>query len=90
MPKQNNITNTEIQKLIDIGSVRGVHYPDWLANVLFEQKKNEKWRVYIEFSDLNNACPKDSFLLPYVDMLIDPMARNELLSFMDAFLAIIK
>ncbi|KAJ9557881.1 hypothetical protein OSB04_012495 [Centaurea solstitialis] len=55
-------------------------YPDWLANVVVVQKKNGKWRVCIDFTDLNKACPKDPFPLPH----IDATAGHELLTFMDA------
>ena len=49
------------------------------------KKKNGKWHACIDFTNLNKACPKDSFLLPYIDMLVDATAGHELLSFMDAF-----
>ncbi|KAL5580502.1 hypothetical protein UlMin_012944 [Ulmus minor] len=84
-PERNKAVNEEVQKLLDIGSVREVHYPDWLANVVVVRKKNGKWRVCIDFTDLNKACPKDSFPLPHIDMLVDATAGHELLSFMDAF-----
>ena len=49
------------------------------------KKANKKWRMYVDFTDLNKACPKDSYPLPQTDTLVDSMARNQLLSFMDAF-----
>ena len=49
------------------------------------KKANKKWRMYVDFTDLNKACPKDSYPLPRIDTLVDSMARNQLLSFMDAF-----
>ena len=39
----------------------------------------------VDFTDLNKACPKDSYPLPRVDVLVDSTARHQLLSFMDAF-----
>ncbi|KAK0594549.1 hypothetical protein LWI29_017364 [Acer saccharum] len=84
-PERNKVINEEIQKLFDIGSVREVKYPDWLANVIVVKKKNGKWRVCIDFTDLNKACPKDSFPLPHIDMLVDATAGHELLSFMDPY-----
>ncbi|XP_038687530.1 uncharacterized protein LOC119986911 [Tripterygium wilfordii] len=56
-----------------------------LANVVVVKKKNGKWRVCIDFTDLNNACPKDSFPLPHIDILVDATTGHELLRFMDAF-----
>jgi len=40
----------------------------------------------IDFTDLNRACPKDSYPLPKIDKLVDSTAGHELLSFMDTFL----
>ena len=49
------------------------------------KKANGKWRMCVDFTDLNKACPKDSYPLPRVDVLVDSMAQHQLLSFMDAF-----
>ena len=74
----------EVRKLLEAGFIE-VYYPDWLANVVVVKKPNEKWRMCIDFTDLNRACPKDSYPLPRIDTLVDSTARHELLSFMDAF-----
>ena len=50
------------------------------------KKTNGKWRMCVDFTDLNKACPKDSYPLPQIDTLVDSTARHQLLSFMDAFL----
>ena len=49
------------------------------------KKANGKWRKCVDFTDLNRACPKDIYLLPQIDTLVDSTARHQLLSFMDAF-----
>ena len=49
------------------------------------RKNSGKWRMCVDFTDLNQACPKDSYPLPRIDTLVDSMARHELLSFMNAF-----
>ena len=66
--------------------IREVHYPEWLANVVLVKKANGKWRMCMDFTDLNKACPKDSFPLPRIDQLVDSTTGHKLLSFMDAFL----
>ena len=50
------------------------------------KKASEKWRMCVDFTDLNKACPKDSYPLPQVNVLVDSTAQHQLLSFMDAFL----
>ena len=62
-----------------------MEYPEWLANVVLVKKANGKWRLCIDFTDVNRACPKDSFPLPRIDLIVDATASHELLSFMDAF-----
>jgi len=53
--------------------------------VVIVKKANRKWKMCIDFMDLNKACPKDSYPLPRVDVLVDSTAQHQLLSFMDAF-----
>ena len=77
--------NDEVDKLLIIGSIREVQYPDWVANTVVVKKKNGKDRVCIHFTYLNKACPKDSFYLPHIDRLVESTTGNELLTFMDAF-----
>ena len=67
------------------GVIREVEYPEWLANVVLVKKVNGKWRLCIDFTDVNRVCPKDSFPLPRIDLIVDATANHELLSFMDAF-----
>ena len=77
--------NEEVGKLLQAGAIREVGYPEWLANVVLVKKANGKWRLCIDFTDINKACPKDSFPLPRIDLIVDATAGHELLSFMDAF-----
>ena len=60
-------------------------YPSWLSNLVLVKKPNGKWRTCVDFTDLNKACPKDSFPLPRIDQLVDATSGNQLLGFMDAF-----
>ena len=62
-----------------------MYYPDWLANVVMVKKANGKWRMCINFTDLNRAYFKDSYPLPRIDTLVESTARHQLLSFTDAF-----
>ena len=71
-PERQKAINEEVGKLLQAQAIREVEYPEWLANVVL-------------VTDLNKACPKDSFPLPRIDLLVDATAGHELLSFMDAF-----
>ena len=56
-----------------------------MVNMVMVKKANEKWRMCVDFMDLNRACLKDSYPLPQIDTLVDSTVRHQLLSFMDAF-----
>ena len=84
-PKRDNAIKEEVQKLTLAKFIRVVYYPDWLANIVMIKKANGKWRMCVDFTDLNKACPKDSYPLPHIDQLVDSMTGHRLLSFMDAF-----
>ena len=49
------------------------------------KKANGKWRMCVDFTNLNKAYPKDSYPLPRIDQLVDSTVGHKLLSFMDAF-----
>ena len=85
-PERQKAINEEVGKLLQAKAIREVEYPEWLANVVLVKKANGKWRLCIDFTDINRACPKDSFPLPRIDLIVDATAGHELLSFMDAFL----
>ena len=84
-PERQKAINEEVGKLLQAGAIREVEYPEWLANVVLVKKSNGKWRLCIDFTDINKACPKDSFPLPRIDLIVDATVGHELLSFMDAF-----
>ncbi|WZZ58396.1 hypothetical protein YC2023_058503 [Brassica napus] len=84
-PDRSKAVNEEVDKLLGAGSIAEVRYPEWLANPVVVKKKNGKWRVCVDFTDLNKACPKDSYPLPNIDRLVESTAGNEMLTFMDAF-----
>ncbi|XP_019159714.1 PREDICTED: uncharacterized protein LOC109156332 [Ipomoea nil] len=74
----------EVGTLLAAGHVREVKYPEWLANVVLVPKP-PAWRMCVDYTDLNKACPKDPFPLPRIDQLVDETAGSALLSFIDAF-----
>jgi len=75
----------ETKKLLDVGHIREILYPEWLTNVVLVKKANGKWRMCVDFTYLNKACPKDSYLLPSIDALVDSPSGFKLISFLDAF-----
>ena len=72
-------------KLKQARAIKEVFYPQWLANTVVVKKKTGKWRVCVDFTDLNKACPKDPFPMPKIDQLVDATVGHPRMSFLDAF-----
>ena len=70
-PERYAAINEEVKKFVEFGSIQKAYYPDWLANIVLVKKTNGKWWVCIDFTGLNQACPKDCFPLPRIDQLVD-------------------
>ena len=76
---------SEVAKLKQAGAIKEIFYPQWLANTVVVKKKTGKWRVCVDFTNLNKACPKDPFPMPKIDQLVDATVGHPRMSFLDAF-----
>ena len=83
--KHVEVVKSKVTKLKQEGAIKEVFYPQWLANIVVVKKKIGKWRVCVDFTDLNRACPKDPFPMPRIDQLVDATVGNPRMSFLDAF-----
>jgi hypothetical protein len=75
----------EIHKLMVAGFIKEVFHPEWLANPVLVKKKGGKWRMCVDYTSLNKACPKIPYPLPRIDQIVDSTAGCETLSFLDAY-----
>ena len=72
-------------RLKQAGAIKEVFYPEWLVNTVVVKKKSGKWRVCVDITDLNKACPKDPFPMPKIDQLVDATISHPRMSFLDVF-----
>ena len=84
-PDRHQIIQAKVDNLLKARFIREVKYPEWLANVVVVPKKGGKWSVCVDYTNLNDAGPKDSFPLPRIDQIVDASTRDGMLSFLDAF-----
>ena len=75
----------KVDKLLEARAIREVNHPTWLSNTVVVKKKNGKWRVCVDFTSLNKACPKDSFPFPKINQLLDATSGHGWISFLDAY-----
>ncbi|CAA0841581.1 Uncharacterized mitochondrial protein AtMg00860, partial [Striga hermonthica] len=74
----------EVDKLLKAKHIKEIQFLEWISNTVMVRKALNKWRMCIDFRDLNSACPKDHYPLPRIDQLVDSTAGCQLLSMMDA------
>ncbi|GKV52230.1 hypothetical protein SLEP1_g58821 [Rubroshorea leprosula] len=79
------VIKEEVEKLLQAGFVRRVNYCEWVANPVLVKKANGKWRMCIDYTNLNDACPKDCYPMPNIDKLVEAASGNERLSLLDAY-----
>jgi hypothetical protein len=75
----------ELLRLLDVGFIREVLYPNWLANVIMVKKKNGKWRMCMDFTNINKCCLKDDFLLLRIDKVVDSIAGCKTMALLGCF-----
>ena len=80
-----DVVKDEVMKLKQAGAIKEVFYLKWLANTVVVKKKKGKWRVCVDFTDLNKACSKDPFLMPRINQLVSATVGHPRMSFLDAF-----
>jgi hypothetical protein len=79
------VVMVEVQRLMDAGFNKEVTYPQWLANVVMVRKKNGKWQMCTDFTDLNKCCPKDDFPFARIDKIVDSTTGCEMMTLLDCF-----
>jgi hypothetical protein len=73
----------EMEKMLEVGFIRPCRYAEWISSIVPVQKKDGRWRVCVDFRDLNRATPKDEYPMPVAETLINAAVGNKILSFMD-------
>ncbi|GLJ55837.1 hypothetical protein SUGI_1198920 [Cryptomeria japonica] len=79
------LVKAELEKLLDVGFIRPIDYPEWISNLVPVSKPDRNIRICTDFRDINKACPKDDFPLPNIDLIVDLTEGHEMLSLMDGF-----
>ncbi|XP_027158506.1 uncharacterized protein LOC113760135 [Coffea eugenioides] len=84
-PERSKAISDEVDKLLPAKMIHEIQYPTWLSNPVMVKKDAGGWRICVDFTDLNKACPKDCYPLPRIDALVDSAMGHEILCFLDAF-----
>ncbi|GJQ93885.1 reverse transcriptase domain-containing protein [Tanacetum coccineum] len=84
-PERTKAIQVEVQKLVATGIMREVYYHDWLSNPVMVKKHDGSWRMCVDFTDLNKACPQDCYPLLEIDWKIESLCGYPFKCFLDAY-----
>ena len=85
IPKLRDIVKEEIQKLLEAGFIYSISDSEWVSPLVIVPKKNGKWRVCVDYRELNKATQKDHFPLPFIYQVLDTLFGKKFFSFLDGF-----
>eukprot|EP00253_Pinus_taeda_P023207 PITA_23207 len=80
-----DIVKEELQKLLDAGFIYPISDSEWVSPLVLVPKKNGKWRICVDYRELNKAAKKDHFTLPFIDQVLDGLEGKTFFSFLDGF-----
>lgn len=84
-PALKDIVKEELQELLDVGFTYPILDSEWVSPLALVPKKNGKWRICVNYRELNKATKKDHFPIPFIDQVLDGLAHNFFFSFLDGF-----
>nr|GEW27027.1 reverse transcriptase domain-containing protein [Tanacetum cinerariifolium] len=84
-PERAKTIQAEVQKLVEAGIMREVYYHDWLSNPVRVKKHDGSWRMCVDFTDLNKACPQDCYPLPEIDWKVESLCGYPFKCFLNAY-----
>eukprot|EP00253_Pinus_taeda_P008589 PITA_08589 len=84
-PTLKDIVKEELQKLQDAGFIYPISDSEWVSPLVLVPKKNGKWRICVDYRELNKATKKDHFPLPFIDQVLDGLVGKKFFYFLDGF-----
>ncbi|GKD57049.1 reverse transcriptase domain-containing protein [Tanacetum coccineum] len=84
-PERNKAIYRELEKLVDAGIMKEVHYHSWLSNPVMVKKHDGSWRMCVDFQDLNKACLKYGYPLLEIDWKVESLCGHPFKCFLDAY-----
>ena len=80
-PILKDIVKVELQKLLSVGFIYPISDSQWVSPLVIFPKKGRKWRVCVDYRDLNKATKKDHFPFPFIDQVLDKLAGKDIFHF---------
>ncbi|GKA02152.1 hypothetical protein Tco_0674817 [Tanacetum coccineum] len=84
-PERAKAIQVEVHKLVETWIIREVYYHEWLSNLVMVKKHDGSWRMCVDFTDLNKACPQDCYPLPEINWKVESLCGYLFKCFLDDY-----
>nr|GEY64289.1 reverse transcriptase domain-containing protein [Tanacetum cinerariifolium] len=84
-PERNEAIHTQVDELTKANILREVKYQTWVSNSVIVKKANGRWKLCVDFTDINKACPKEHHSLPRIEQKVKDLYRHRLKCFLNAY-----
>eukprot|EP00253_Pinus_taeda_P025549 PITA_25549 len=84
-PMLQDIVREELQKMLKVNFIYPISDSQWVSPLVVVPKKNGKWRICVDYRQLNKATLKDYFPLRFIDQVLDTLGGKSSFSFLDGF-----
>jgi hypothetical protein len=84
-PHLRDVVKEDLQTLLDVDFIYSISHSRWVSPLVIIPKKNGKWRIFVDYRELNKSIQKDHFPLPFIDQVLDTLAGKKFFSFLDGF-----
>ncbi|GJY18679.1 reverse transcriptase domain-containing protein [Tanacetum coccineum] len=84
-PERNKVIHTQVEELTKVNILREVKYQTWVTNPVIVKKASERWKLCVDFTDINKACPKEHHSLPMIEQKVEDLHRHRLKCFLGAY-----
>ncbi|GJW12700.1 hypothetical protein Tco_1578527 [Tanacetum coccineum] len=77
-PEKNEAIHTQVEDLTKANILREVKYQTWVSNPIIMKKASGRWKLFVDFTDINKACSKEHHLLPMIEQKVEDLHRDRL------------
>ncbi|GJR14078.1 reverse transcriptase domain-containing protein [Tanacetum coccineum] len=84
-PERNEVVRTQVEELVEAGVLREVKYQTWVSNPIIVKKDDGKWKLRIDFTNINKACIREPHPLPAAELGAENLHKYRLKCFLDTY-----
>ncbi|GKC54016.1 reverse transcriptase domain-containing protein [Tanacetum coccineum] len=84
-PERNEAIHTKVEELTKTNVLREVKYQTWVSNPVIAKKADGRWKLWIDFTDINKACPKENHPLPATESKVEDIHQHRFKCFLDTY-----